>query len=203
MSMRTTSLLTRKFKEIRPKEEVDRIKDMLNYIRTSKYPKKVNENVVLDVLILINDGFENGQSLDEIIGNDDKKFIDEIFLNLNEKQYKIFSPKIIFNIILLSLLEILISVMEYDKGIFDYKFLLLRVIIYIAIVGLTFHYEYYFKHYVYDKDKKRKYKYIHMAFLSFFYTLFYFSIFRIFEFKIYMLLYLLPGYFSIQTSFKE
>lgn len=201
--MNTISLLTRKFKETRTKDEYKRIADMLIYIRTFNYNKKINEKVVLDVLTILNDGFENGQTLDEIIGFDDKYFIDEIYMSLNKKPYKIFSPKIIGNIILLIFFEIFFTSIEIYKEIFDFKFLFLRILIYISLLAVTFHYEYIYKHSLYEKEKKKKYKKIDMFLYMFLETCLWLNMYRIFEFKYYMLMYLISLYIPIIFSFKE
>lgn len=71
---------------ITSKEDYKRIDNMITYIRSYEFGSdKETEKISLDILYMIEDGINNGQSLDEIIGMDDKEFVDEIFKNFKDK----------------------------------------------------------------------------------------------------------------------
>lgn len=94
--MEELKLLFDEFKELLTEQENERFTNLCVYIRGGFYSKKIQDKLILDIGVMIRDGKLNEQTLDQIIGSDDRKFVDEIFKNCGyKKSYK----EIIFGVL--------------------------------------------------------------------------------------------------------
>lgn len=66
--------------------ELKRIDNIILFIRSSDYSSKVQEELLYDILIMLKEAKERGNSIDEVIGSDEKIFLEEVFKNIPHKK---------------------------------------------------------------------------------------------------------------------
>lgn len=152
MSTKTIRKFREKFANTRTIKEIEKIENIVKYINSFNYPEKVKNDVLFDVLSMLNDGFENGQNFDEIIGDNHKEFVDEIYRNLNKRPYFI-NPKIFYLIIVLPLVDVIM--LFYEQGVvLDERVSFFKLVTFIILGIGTYSYEYLSKHSIYNEKKR-------------------------------------------------
>lgn len=86
MNLKTNNDLIKNFSNFFSKDELKRIDDIILYIRSSDYSSKVQEELLYDILIMLKDAKQDGKSIDEVIGSDDRIFLEEVFKNIPHKK---------------------------------------------------------------------------------------------------------------------
>lgn len=89
MNLKTNNDLVKSFSNLFSKEDLKRIDDIILYIRSSDYTSKVQEELLYDILIMLQDAKQDGKSIDDVIGSDDRLFLEEIFKNIPHKKHGI------------------------------------------------------------------------------------------------------------------
>lgn len=152
MSTKAIRSLREKFYNSCNIEENKKIENIVNYIDSFNYPGNVKNDILLDVLSMLNDGLENGQNFDEIIGENHREFVDEIFENINKKPY-IINPKVFYLIITLPLVDVLM--LFFENGIvWEARLSFFKLFTFTILGIIMYYYEYYSKHSVYDEKMK-------------------------------------------------
>lgn len=144
-----------KLETIFEKEDYNRIHNIITYIKSYGFERYSDtEKISLDILYMLEDGIKKGKSVDEIIGDNDKEFVDEIFKNIKKKRYFI-NPQIFFLVIVLPLIDVLI--LFFENGIvWDDRLSFFKLFTFLILSVFMYKYEYLSKQSVYDEKNKFK-----------------------------------------------
>lgn len=144
-----------KLETICEKEDYNRIHNIITYIKSYGFERYSDtEKISLDILYMLEDGIKKGKSVDEIIGDNDKEFVDEIFKNIKKKRYFI-NPQIFFLVIVLPLIDVLI--LFFENGIvWDDRLSFFKLFTFLILSVFMYKYEYLSKQSVYDEKNKFK-----------------------------------------------
>lgn len=83
---KTNNRLDKELKQIMPGDEFERLGNLQVYLRGSQLSIGDQEMVRNDLLNMVYDGKKRLETLNDIIGNDDKKLMDDIILSAGEKK---------------------------------------------------------------------------------------------------------------------
>lgn len=86
MKLQKNNDIRKNFSKIFDKDELKRIDNIILYIRSSEYASNIQEEILYDVLIMLKDAKDRGDSIDNTIGDNDEKFLKEIFKNISQKK---------------------------------------------------------------------------------------------------------------------